>query len=88
MQKAVKRAVRAAEQASQSDVEEAGLRVVLRVPLEVRPGEASVRYLRTNEQRMGYLRNRFDVHTGLSEEMKVSFTQPPNARSASSLRCR
>jgi 3,4-dihydroxy 2-butanone 4-phosphate synthase/GTP cyclohydrolase II len=36
-------------------MEEAGLRVVDRVPLEVEPGEAAVHYLRTKKEKMGHL---------------------------------
>jgi 3,4-dihydroxy 2-butanone 4-phosphate synthase/GTP cyclohydrolase II len=36
-------------------MEEAGLRVVDRVPLEVDPGEAAVHYLRTKKQKLGHL---------------------------------
>ena len=36
-------------------MEEAGLRVVDRVPLEVEPGEAAVHYLRTKKAKMGHL---------------------------------
>ena len=36
-------------------MEEAGLRVVDRVPLEVEPGEAAVHYLRTKKQKLGHL---------------------------------
>ncbi len=36
-------------------MEEAGLRVVDRVPLEVDPGEAAVHYLRTKKEKMGHL---------------------------------
>jgi len=36
-------------------MEEAGLRVLDRVPLEVEPGEAAVHYLRTKKQKLGHL---------------------------------
>jgi 3,4-dihydroxy 2-butanone 4-phosphate synthase/GTP cyclohydrolase II len=36
-------------------MEEAGLRVVDRVPLEVEPGEAAVHYLRTKKEKLGHL---------------------------------
>ena len=36
-------------------MEEAGLRVVERVALEVEPGEAAVHYLRTKKQKLGHL---------------------------------
>ena len=38
-----------------SAMEEAGLRVVDRVPLEVEPGEAAVHYLRTKKEKLGHL---------------------------------
>jgi GTP cyclohydrolase II len=39
-------------------MEEAGLRVVDRVPLEVEPGEAAVHYLRTKKEKLGHLLDR------------------------------
>jgi 3,4-dihydroxy 2-butanone 4-phosphate synthase/GTP cyclohydrolase II len=41
-------------------LEEAGLRVVERVPLEVEPADAAVHYLRTKKQKLGHLLDRIE----------------------------
>jgi 3,4-dihydroxy 2-butanone 4-phosphate synthase/GTP cyclohydrolase II len=38
-------------------LEEGGLEVVGRVPLEVNPAEPAIRYLRTKKEKMGHLIN-------------------------------